>query len=380
MVAAVLVVAIVIGFAASGVGRDSSSIAPATRSRQLAVDHPQPPVPEGWKPVTFGPVQFSVPQDWPVYDDGRCNNHSTVGVYLGRSNAGCSGTFSAITVDVLEFVGDGSEFPTATTINGLTALTREPDGIDGHPDRYTVALPDEDVIIEVSFLASADRTLAAQIVDTIGAAPNPQPIPEAAPPPVPTTKPGPSDFCSAVQDFTEHGVDSSAWNGIGPQAQPYFERIRDAAPAELRPPLDTLIAWLEDGRPQPAPAEVAQAALQTTKDWIARCAASTTATPATQPTVQVLNASTVQGAATALTSLLQRDWPTVPPGNAPAVRDGTVLQCKRLPGGVDGDVLVAQVDSTLRQLGYHPAPIEPVPNPLPAGYDPAADCYVVLGR
>ena len=92
----------------------------------------------------------------------------------------------------------------------------------------------------------------------------------------------------------------------------------------------------------------------------------------------MLNASGVPGAATTLTNAL-RAWSTVPPGNTPALRDGTALQCHGLPPGTDGDILMAQLDSALRQLGY-PALIEPVPNPLPSGYDPTVECYVVLGR
>jgi hypothetical protein len=69
----------------------------------------------------------------------------------------------------------------------------------------------------------------------------------------------------------------------------------------------------------------------------------------------------------------------VPSGTAAALRDGTVVQCNRLPPGPDGDIVVAQLMSILDQLG-HPATNERVPDPLPPGYDPAANCYVVLGR
>jgi len=372
IVAAVLVVAIVIGVSASGIGRGTSSIAPATRHRQtIVVDQsctsdPDAAPSRGTQESTGGDAVS-------VFELGNGQNVSireSEGVVV---LPGCveAHRVYAFGTDVVGYVTDTEP---RRFVNSETAHDAE---------RLAKVLACYESLRTPN---DASTPECRRLIDAQGGPPElvvPKPPTRSTPS---STIPPPgsaaaSDYCVATEDFRQHGVDSSAWNGIGPQALPYFERIRDAAPAELRPPLDTLIAWLEGGRPQPAPAEVAQAALQTTKDWIARCSASTTATPATQPNlrVQVLNASGVQGAATALTDALSSSWATVPPGNAPALRNGTVLQCHGLPPGTDGDILVAQLLAILARLG-HPATSEPVPDPLPPGYDPAAGCYVVLGR
>ena len=56
-----------------------------------------------------------------------------------------------------------------------------------------------------------------------------------------------------------------------PEGLPYFERMRAAAPSDSQPALDTIIDWLRQGAPQPKPAEVANAELQSTQDWIRHC-------------------------------------------------------------------------------------------------------------
>ena len=91
--------------------------------------------------------------------------------------------------------------------------------------------------------------------------------------------------------------------------------------------------------------------------------------------MQVLNGSGVQGAATQRSNDLKaKGYQVLPAGNAPETRDGTVVQC--IAGyEKEADVLV----TTLGELGV-PAAVEAVPDPLPAGYDTAANCYVLLGK
>jgi hypothetical protein len=94
-----------------------------------------------------------------------------------------------------------------------------------------------------------------------------------------------------------------------------------------------------------------------------------------QVVVQVLNGSGVQGAATQRSNDLKaKAYQVLPAGNAPATRDGTVVQCK---AGYEkeADALVA----TLNELGV-PSTVEAVADPLPAGFDAAANCYVLLGK
>lgn len=94
-----------------------------------------------------------------------------------------------------------------------------------------------------------------------------------------------------------------------------------------------------------------------------------------QVVVQVLNGSGVQGAATQRSNDLKaKAYQVLPAGNAPSTRDGTVVQCK---AGYEkeADALVA----TLNELGV-PSTVEAVADPLPAGFDAAANCYVLLGK
>lgn len=93
-----------------------------------------------------------------------------------------------------------------------------------------------------------------------------------------------------------------------------------------------------------------------------------------QVVVQVLNGSGVQGAATQRSNDLKaQGYQVLPAGNAPATREGTAVQC--VSGyEKEADALV----TTLGDLGV-PATAEAVPDPLPAGFDASANCYVLLG-
>jgi len=98
------------------------------------------------------------------------------------------------------------------------------------------------------------------------------------------------------------------------------------------------------------------------------------ARPNDQVVVQVLNGSEVSGAATTRSNDLKaKGYQTVPANNT-TVRTGTAVQC-RPDYSKEANVLVA----TLKDLGVT-AVVEPLPNPVPANYDAAANCYVVLGK
>lgn len=113
----------------------------------------------------------------------------------------------------------------------------------------------------------------------------------------------------------------------------------------------------------------------TTATTKAKKSSSKTARSNDQVVVQVLNGSGVQGAATQRSNDLKaKGYQVLPAGNAPATRDGTVVQC--VAGyEKEGQALV----TTLNDLGV-PATYEAIPNPLPAGYDTAGNCYVLLGK
>jgi len=94
-----------------------------------------------------------------------------------------------------------------------------------------------------------------------------------------------------------------------------------------------------------------------------------------QVVVQVLNGSGVQGAATQRSNDLKaKGYQVLPAGNAPSTRTGTSVACK---AGYEKESAV--LVTTLNGLGV-PSTAEAVPNPLPAGFDAAANCYVLLGK
>lgn len=113
----------------------------------------------------------------------------------------------------------------------------------------------------------------------------------------------------------------------------------------------------------------------TTETTKAKKSSSKTARSNDQVVVQVLNGSGVQGAATQRSNDLKaKGYQVLPAGNAPATRDGTGVQCV---AGYDKEAQA--LVTTLNELGV-PATVEALPDPLPAGYDSAANCYVLLGK
>lgn len=92
------------------------------------------------------------------------------------------------------------------------------------------------------------------------------------------------DWCAAVEAFRSSGT-IGADGVMGPEALPYLERIRDAGPADTRPPIETIIAWIQQGATMPPPAEVQAAQSRTTTDWINRCSSgsATQSPPPRQP-------------------------------------------------------------------------------------------------
>lgn len=99
------------------------------------------------------------------------------------------------------------------------------------------------------------------------------------------------------------------------------------------------------------------------------------ARPNEEVVVQVLNGSGVQGAATQRgNDLVAKGYQVLPAGNAPAQRNGNAVQCKA-DFAKEAQVLVQELGT----LGVTAA-VEPVPDPLPAGFDAAANCYVILGK
>lgn len=93
-----------------------------------------------------------------------------------------------------------------------------------------------------------------------------------------------------------------------------------------------------------------------------------------QVVVQVLNGSAVPGAATQRSNDLKaKGYQILSAGNAPD-RTGSGVECV---AGYEKEAAV--LVTTLKALGVVAA-VEPIAAPIPAGFDAAANCYVLLGK
>ncbi len=107
-----------------------------------------------------------------------------------------------------------------------------------------------------------------------------------------------------------------------------------------------------------------------------KSSSSKTARANDQVVVQVLNGSGVQNAATQRSNDLKaKGYQVLPAGNAPETRTGSVVKCK---AGYEKEAEVL-ASTLLNDLGV-PTTTEAVPDPLPAGHDASANCYVLLGK
>ncbi|MFM8305411.1 MAG: LytR C-terminal domain-containing protein [Actinomycetota bacterium] len=112
----------------------------------------------------------------------------------------------------------------------------------------------------------------------------------------------------------------------------------------------------------------------TTATTKAKKNSSKTARTNDQVVVQVLNGSAVPGAATQRSNDLKaKGYQIVPAGNV-AARTGSGVECV---AGYEKEAVV--LVTTLKSLGVLAA-VEPIAEPLPAGFDAAANCYVILGK
>ena len=246
-------------------------------------------IPQGWQTVTFGDIQFGVPGDWPVYTDDRCPDASTSGVYAeGRWPApSCPiaprSALSVAVVATVDWAESGMHPFTATTpdtmVNGLRAQLNSLRDDASRQGIVDVVLLDDAVAFSMAFPDDDEhRALADQILQTIGPARDPQPRPTLQRrPPEPTTTttryaPEVAAYCEAIENYQNAGVGSAPEGApVAPGALPYLKAVLDAAPGELRPPLETVVGWLEQGSPAPTPAEVTEAANRSNQDWVDTC-------------------------------------------------------------------------------------------------------------
>lgn len=153
-----------------------------------------------------------------------------------------------------------------------------------HESRPTVASCDE--ILQGSAALRAGRELRVvdeatwrAFMDQWGEL---SPVTTTTTTPPPTLDPAVADYCAAIERF--RGAAVLAPNGdVLPAALPYLEDIRDSAPSDMRPALETMINWLEAGAPPPTPSDVGAAGGTMTKDWVANCQLNSGSRPS--PTV-----------------------------------------------------------------------------------------------
>jgi hypothetical protein len=84
-----------------------------------------------------------------------------------------------------------------------------------------------------------------------------------------TLDPAVVDYCAATERLRGSGVIGSGH--LTPAALPFLEDIRAGAPSDIRPAIELVIAWLEDGAPEPVPQEVLEAEGALTPHWITTC-------------------------------------------------------------------------------------------------------------
>jgi hypothetical protein len=101
--------------------------------------------------------------------------------------------------------------------------------------------------------------------------------------PPPTLDPAVVDYCAAIERFRGAGLLDPDSGDLLPAALPYLETIRDTAPDDIRPALESVVDWMEEGSPAPVPTAVDQALGDMTKSWVAECQLDTGSRPS--PTV-----------------------------------------------------------------------------------------------
>jgi hypothetical protein len=260
------------------VGTAFSSPAPTAHTSTGPPRPSIPSVPPGWKPVIFESVQFDVPAAWPVYSGG-CPDFSRTAVYLGLGGGGsCSSTLEAGTIQIF-VVRTVAITPGAvrSTAGGSTIAVRgraggPPIGVEGAD--YVIVVSEGNIELGIVAGQAAQQKTLDQITATISPAPNSSPVVAYPPGPAGTTTttfPTSDAFCAAIFRFR------SAPGATDPSGQPtlialpYLQQARQAAPPAFIPPLTTIIAWLSAGAHRPLPADLEQAELKSTTQWISAC-------------------------------------------------------------------------------------------------------------
>lgn len=244
----------------------------------VAADGQVPYVPPGWQAVTYGKLQFAVPADWPVqWYEAPCAAASGVYLGVGQSRPGASCSYSApMPVVALYPTHPRFTFDAGSverTVNGLRIeVSSTTGGTGAHLGSIGILVPSFDVLINLDNFASTEQlALADEIVETIGAAPEPQPY--RPPPKEATATPAPpSPYCQAIEAYRSSVAGAE---GTRPNTGDLerFERILTVAPPEVEPAIRAMTEWLRAGAPEPAPnqAEVDAAGVAATQHWAKNC-------------------------------------------------------------------------------------------------------------
>jgi hypothetical protein len=235
-------------------------------------------VPEGWQTVTFGTIQFGVPADWPLYTDVRCWDGTADGVYVGGGTLGaCPETgwdLRGVLIAAAAIpTGGESNAHWHGTLNGLRADAQWPSPAIQVPGQYPIIFGDEGILLSIELGPSADMAVVRQVIETIGPAADPQVVPTTTRVPQTTTTEAPviTAYCEAVERSRSGPLTDPATGDFVPGALPSVRAILEVAPEELRPPYQTVVAWLEEGATGPQPVEVDAAAGEMMRDWMNRC-------------------------------------------------------------------------------------------------------------
>ena len=149
----------------------------------------------GWQAVTFGPVRFRVPADWPVVNlaegPSRCVRFDVHAAYLGTQGlqptcpAGAIGRTEAVDVQSLD-----DRTSAGVVFGPPTRVGREPARVApfaGTTRSFTVAFPRLGVLVTATF--GEHRGLAWKVVSSVEPAPIPRSLPASPVDVIPATVP-----------------------------------------------------------------------------------------------------------------------------------------------------------------------------------------------
>ena len=262
------------------VGTAFSSPAPTAHTSTGPPRPSIPSVPPGWKPDHFRERPIRRPCRLAGLQrrmSGLSAAHS--GLPRTRWGGSCSSTLVAGTIQIfvvrtVAITPGPSVRPQGDQRSPCRGRAGGPPiGVEGAD--YVIVVSEGNIELGIVAGQAAQQKTLDQITATISPAPKSSPVVAYPPGPAGTTTttfPTSNAFCAAIFRFR------SAPGATDPSGQPptlialpYLQQARQAAPPAFIPPLTTIIAWLSAGAHRPLPADVEQAELKSTTQWISAC-------------------------------------------------------------------------------------------------------------